>query len=167
MYKDHETPRFWLSYGEAIKCYVEKRVADKTAVNDILHDVYLKIFCYCRRYDFCCEKAGVKNLRSWIFGICHNAVVDHQKQKARYSLGLEEKEVADFSGSKNDDTVGLKELMKLLPSKYAEAIWYDSVLHLKQAEIASKLGLSLSATKSRIQRGKKMFRAMYIQQLQK
>ena len=57
--------------------------------------------------------------------------------------------------------------MKSLPPKYAEAVWYDSVLLLNQADIARKLGLSLSAAKSRIQRGKKMFRAIYMEQLSK
>jgi RNA polymerase sigma-70 factor, ECF subfamily len=169
MYKDHETPRFWTSYGDSLRSYVERQIADKNAVNDILHEVYLKIFCYCKRYDFCCEKAGVKDLRSWVFRVCHNAIIDYQKKNAKYTYRVELKDssVADLQSSADEFPLRLEELIKLLPAKYAEAIWYDSVLLLKQAEIAQKLGLSISAAKSRIQRGKKMFRDIYMQQLSK
>jgi len=169
MYQDHETPRFWISYSNALRSYVERQVADKNAVDDILHEVYLKIFCYCKRYDFCCEKAGVKDLRSWVFRVCHNAIVDYQKENAKYTYRYEIKDfwLADSPASASEYPLRLEELMKLLPPKYAEAVWYDSVLLLKQAEIAQKLGLSLSAAKSRIQRGKRMFRDIYLQQLSK
>jgi RNA polymerase sigma-70 factor, ECF subfamily len=170
MYKDHETPRFWISYGSALRSYVTRQIADKNAVDDILHEVYLKIFCYCRRYDFCCEKAGVKDLRSWVFRVCHNAIIDYQKKNARYTYKGELKDgwpAADLPAFTGEYPLKLEELIKLLPPKYAEAIWYDSVLLLKQAEIAQKLGLSISAAKSRIQRGKKMFRDIYMQQLVK
>ncbi|MGZ8539379.1 MAG: sigma-70 family RNA polymerase sigma factor [Chitinophagaceae bacterium] len=169
MYKDHETPRFWISYCDALRSYVERQIADKNVVDDILHEVYLKIFCYCRRYDFCCEKAGVKDLRSWVFRVCHNSIIDYQKKNARYKYNIEIKDswAPDLPESRDESPLCLEELIKLLPPKYAEAIWYDSVLLLKQAEIAQKLGLSLSAAKSRIQRGKKLFRSIYMQQLSK
>jgi DNA-directed RNA polymerase specialized sigma24 family protein len=89
MYKDHEMPRFWTTYAEAVRKYISKRVADKAVVEDILHDVYIKIFCYCKRYDFCCQKAGVRNLRSWVFQVCHNTLVDYYKEQGRYTLQTE------------------------------------------------------------------------------
>ncbi len=167
MYKDHETPRFWLNYGEALRSYVQKTITDKSSVEDILHEVYLKIFCYCRRYDFCCDKAGVKNLRSWVFRVCHNTIIDFQKEKAKYRFDSDWSEVLqDNAGvSVEESRVMLEALIKNLPAKYAQAVYYDSVLSLNQAAIATRLGLSLSATKSRIQRGKKMFREIYMQHL--
>jgi RNA polymerase sigma-70 factor (ECF subfamily) len=167
MYKDHETPRFWINYGAALRSYVQKKVTDKHSVEDILHEVYLKIFCYCKRHDFCCDKAGVKNIRSWVFQVCHNTIIDFQKEKAKYAHDGDWSEVLpdDSSASVLDRPVKLEELIQNLPAKYAEAVYYDSVLLLKQADIADKLGVSLSAAKSRIQRGKKMFRDMYMQHL--
>ncbi|MFC0771728.1 sigma-70 family RNA polymerase sigma factor [Terrimonas alba] len=167
MYKDHETPRFWISYGELLKTYIEKNVADKNAVNDILHEVYLKIFTYCQRFDFCCDKARVKNLRAWVFRVCHNTIVDYHKQRAKFSYGFETNLVTELEGERQvfDAPLSLDELLKKIPAKYAEAVWYDSVVQLNQSAIADKLGLSISATKSRVQRGKKMLRAIYEQQL--
>jgi RNA polymerase sigma-70 factor, ECF subfamily len=166
MYKDHETPRFWKTYSEALRKYLEKRLDDKSLINDILHDVYLKVYLHCKRYDFCCEKAGVKNLRSWIFQVCHNIMVDHLRNKAKYTFTgdiiIELAEAPNTDRTQSSFTV--KQLLESLPEKYAEAVYLDTVLKISQANIARKLGLGISATKSRIQRGKRMLKELYMQQ---
>lgn len=166
MYKDHETPRFWSTYSEELRRYVEKRVQDRDLANDIMHELYLKVFCYCKRYDFCCEKAGVKNLRAWLYGICYNMIMDHYREK---NIMMLKPEFPDMDACTEDQPITLSwnDIAGKLPSKYAEAVHYDVVLTLKQSEIAERLGLSLPATKSRIQRGKKMLRAIYQDQIKK
>lgn len=156
MYKDHETPCFWLTYEDAIRKYISKRLSDKTLVEDLCHDVYIKIFCYCKRFDFSCEKAGVKNLRSWIFQVCHNTVADHYKNNPLHQAIDDLSEAGPTDGTKEDLSPTLKKIIKTLPPKYAVPLKYHILLNIKQADIANKLGLSLPATKSRIQRGKKM-----------
>lgn len=158
MYKDHETPRFWTSFAEPLERYIAKRVKDKMLAEDVLHDVYIKIYSHCKRFEFSCEKAGVKNLRSWVFQVCHNTLVDYYKEQSRYfypqcfneSLRIESPDVC------LQKQLPFESLLKMLPQKYSEALTYDLIFSLKQADIAQKMGLSLSATKSRIQRGKQM-----------
>ena len=166
MYKDHETPRFWTTYSEALQKYLEKRVQDKTLINDILHDVYVKVYLHCKRYEFCCEKAGVKNLRSWIFQVCHNTMIDRLKNNAKYTFtGDIFIEVIDGSIHDNQrSSFTAKELIECLPEKYAQAVYLDTILKMDQAKIATQLGLGISATKSRIQRGKRMLKEIYFQQ---
>ena len=162
MYKDHETPQFWITYQDAIRKYLSKRVSDKSVVDDLCHDVYIRIFCYCRRFDFCCDKAGVKNLRSWVFQVCHNILADHYR-KHKTSFTIENIEtigiLIDSPGEHYE--IPVENLLQKIPSKYALPVHYDMILGIKQADIASKLGLSVSATKSRIQRGKKMLATAY------
>lgn len=164
MYKDHEIPRFWITYSEALRRYLEKRVSDRWMIDDILHDVYLKVFVYCKRYDFSCEKAGVKNLRSWIFQVCHNTMVDRLKKDARYfyTPGMVS-DIADSGGPAEQAGTCVTTLISRLPKKYADIIYMDTVLNINQADIASQLGLGISAAKSRIRRGKQMLRDMYLQ----
>lgn len=167
MYKDYETPRFWLTYHEALRKYLQKRLNDKSAINDILHDVYIKIFLYCKRYDFCCEKAGVKNLRSWVFQVCHNTMLDYLKEKSKHNnrRNMDSSDIEDISSSEqNNEYINAEELIRKLPSKYADPVFHHTILLMKQADIAQKLGLSLSATKSRILRGKKMLKDLYLLQ---
>ena len=163
MYKDHETPRFWITYSEALRRYLEKRVSDRSMINDILHDVYLKVFVYCKRYDFSCEKAGVKNLRSWIFQVCHNAMIDRLKTDAKYAYRSDTlPETTDESCGVEKAGISVTNLINRLPKKYADIIYMDTVLNINQATIADRLGLGISATKSRIQRGKQMLRDIYL-----
>ena len=165
MYKDHETPRFWITYSDALRRYLEKRISDRSMINDILHDVYLKVFVYCKRYDFSCEKAGVKNLRSWIFQVCHNAMIDRLKTDAKYAYTSDSlpETTGECCGAENAE-INITNLINRLPKKYADIIYMDTVLNINQATIASRLGLGISATKSRIQRGKQMLRDIYLKE---
>lgn len=52
----------------------------------------------------------------------------------------------------------VKPLLELLPKKYAEPLELSDIEGLKQQEVAEKLGLSLTATKSRVQRGRKLLK---------
>lgn len=166
MYKDHETPRFWITYQDALRKYLEKRVTDKSMVNDIMHDVYLKVFLFCKRYEFSCEKAGVKNLRSWIFQVCHNTMIDRLKSNAKYSMSSPALDIPDAERIiyGTNDSLNAVELIGKLPEKYAEAVYLDTIIKMNQAGIAKKLGLGISATKSRIQRGKRMLKEIYLRQ---
>ena len=160
MYQDGETPRFWITYAEPLRKYLTKRVAHPEAVEDILHDVYLKIFCYCKRYNFCCQKAGVRNLRSWVFQTGHNAMVDYLRRQSRYTefKGAGAEPTTESSVSSNDT---LWALFRQLPPQYALPLYYDAVLDMKQTDIAREMKISLSAAKSRIQRAKKMLGNRY------
>lgn len=168
MYRDHETPRFWITYKDALQKYLVKRVDDKSLVDDIMHDVYLKVFVFCRRYDFCCDKAGVKNLRSWIFQVCHNTMIDRLKDKYKYSFttGIFESLADNSTAQEQPGSFHAMELIYKLPDKYAEAVYLDAIIRMNQDCIAKKLGLGISATKSRIQRGKRMLKKIYLRQLE-
>jgi RNA polymerase sigma-70 factor, ECF subfamily len=168
MYRDHETPRFWITYKDALQKYLVKRMDDKSLVDDILHDVYLKVFLFCKRYEFSCEKAGVQNLRSWIFQVCHNAMVDRLKGNSKYRFTTDVLEQMSENSAAQDQVGSFQaaELIKKLPEKYAEAVYLDSIIKMNQACIAKKLGLGISATKSRIQRGKRMLKELYLRQSQ-
>ena len=166
MYKDHETPRFWITYNDALRKYLQKRLDDKSLIEDIMHDVYLKVFVFCKRYDFSCEKAGVSNLRSWMFQVCHNTMVDRLTSNSKYGTTIDvQQELPEDSGLQEQGCqFQAAELIKQLPPKYAEAVYLDSIIKMNQSLIAKKLGLGISATKSRIQRGKRMLKEIYLRQ---
>jgi RNA polymerase sigma-70 factor, ECF subfamily len=163
MYKDHETPRFWITYAEPLEKYISKRVKDKMLAEDVLHDVYLKIYSHCKRFDFCCQKAGVKNLRSWVFQTCHNTLIDYYKIQSKYFYrdNIHETEAIELPSLKEDKQVSIEHLLNQLPKKYSEPLIYEFCSSMKQSEIAEKIGLSLPATKSRILRGKQLLAERY------
>jgi RNA polymerase sigma-70 factor (ECF subfamily) len=163
MYKEYETPRFWLTYAEPLEKYISKRVRDKVMGEDVLHDVYLKIYSHCKRFDFCCKKAGVKNLRSWVFQTCHNTLIDYYKNQSRYFYTDNFHDIQPIEPPvfREKNQVSVESLLLQLPKKYSEPLRYEFYSTLKQSEIADKIGLSLPATKSRILRGKQLLAERY------
>lgn len=164
MYKPYETPQFWVNYGEPLRRYLTRKVLDKSTAEDILHEVYIKIFLHCKRYNFSCEKAGVSNLRAWIFQICHNTMVDFTKENAKvfYMENLPETQIVEPNHEIEQPVIEAEKLIGKLPPRYSVLVFEDVILNTKQADIANKFGLGMSATKSRIQRGKKMLQTLYI-----
>ena len=57
----------------------------------------------------------------------------------------------------------LRPLLNLLPEHYAIPLCLADLEGMKQQEIADRLGLSLSAVKSRIQRARVMLRAKIVE----
>lgn len=57
----------------------------------------------------------------------------------------------------------VKPLMQLLPEKYATPLQLSDIEELKQKEVAQKLNLSLTATKSRIQRARNLLKEKIIE----
>ena len=92
-------------------------------------------------------------------------MIDRLKGNAKYTFtGDIPTEVVDESiNDKQRSSFTAKELIERLPEKYALAVYLDTVLKIDQAKIARQLGLGISATKSRIQRGKRMLKEIYFQ----
>lgn len=138
----------WEQYKSAIQAYLQKRLSDTEQVNDLSQEVLLKV------YSSCCSNREIQNVRSWLFQISHNAMIDHLKDsQKRNSMQLEKQ------GNESTDTVVdlsqyVDALIDCLPSDYAVPLRMADLENMEQKDIAQKLGLGLSATKSRIQRGR-------------
>lgn len=143
----------WRAYRSELYRFVRARVFDPSLAEDIVHDVLLK--AYARRDTL----RDPHRLRSWLYQITRNAIVDHYRAK-RPLEPLPE----DLAGENDchDDTAEralarcLLPLIKALPRPYRRALWLAEFKGLTQRAVASALGLSLSGAKSRIQRARKM-----------
>jgi RNA polymerase sigma-70 factor, ECF subfamily len=161
IYRDYEMMRCWVTYGDSLKSYIYNKVRDKQVTQDLTQDLYINIFQHCKRYDFSCEKAGVKNLKSWLFQSAHNLVLDHLKKSGvsiKLSQDFDEKEFENDNLAKNDMTELIAKQIDKLPEKYALPLKLSEIEGLKHKEIAIKLNLTLTATKSRIQRAKTLLK---------
>lgn len=154
-----DVPELWLEHKNALRNYIFKRVKDEDLANDILQEVLLKV------YNFCLSKSGVKNVRSWLYQIAHNTMIDHFR-KSPYKISTTREEIII---QEEDENLAFREaieyiepLLNFLPEKYAVPLKMSDLEGMKQAEIAEKLDLSLSAAKSRIQRGRSLLKAEFI-----
>lgn len=142
----------WLEYKDALRNYILKIVKDPETANHLSHEVLMKV------YSSCCSGREIKNIRSWLFQISYNTCMDHFKKEKKTS------EIKDDYKDYEEDLIYkeagefIEPLIHLLPEKYGNPLALSDIQGLKQQEVADMLGLSLTATKSRIQRARQMLK---------
>lgn len=155
--KYSEVSSLWLDYKNGLKFYILKKVKDEEIANDLSHEVLMKV------YKSCCSENEIKNIRSWVFQIAHNTAVDYLKNQQKFTNEIPEFFEKDEYNSYKEAEELLKPLIELLPDKYAVPLQLSDVEELNQLEVSNKLNLSLTATKSRIQRARKLLKEKIIE----
>lgn len=139
----------WEDYKAALYLFILKRVEDQNIAKDILQEVLLKSYQYCSR------GKEVLYLRSWLYKIAQNTVIDHFKQAGKHEpVDFDVADEGNDSSLVGEASDYIRILLKLLPLAYSVPLELYDLQGMEQKEIAEKLNLSLSNTKSRIQRGR-------------
>ena len=142
-----------------LKAFIYKRVKDSSAAEDILHDVFLKAHSNINALK------DASKLNGWIYSIARNTITDHYRTRKitanidDYDIENETEEVSILK--KLEPSV--RSLVRLLPPAYREAIVLVDFKGMQQKTLAEKLGLSVSAVKSRVQRGRKMLKDLFLE----
>lgn len=144
--------KIWLDSKASIYNYAFKHTKDREIANEITQQVLMKV------YQACFKNAEVQNVRSWLFQIAHNTVIDYRKRQQR--IKATQLEAVDFDDQSiwSELALFIEPLIGFLPAKYAVPLKMFALMEIKQTEIAEQLNLSLSATKSRILRAKNLLR---------
>jgi len=152
-----DVPALWFEHKAALKGYIHKRIADEDVVNDILQEVLLKV------YNFCLSKSGVRNIRSWLFQITQNTITDHYRKNSHFTALTENEDHSEDSVNRSfsDAVEFILPMINLLPQEYSLPLKMSDVDGIKQQQIADRLQLGLSATKSRIQRARVMLKDVF------
>lgn len=153
-----DVPALWQEHKNELRNYIFKRVKSNDLTDDILHEVLIKV------YNYCISKSGVRNIRSWLFQIAQNTIIDHYRKQSKFAeldstneLENEDQNVA-FSEAANY----ILPMLDFLPKEYSIPLKLADLDNLKHADIAKKLNLSLPAAKSRIQRARQLLMAEFI-----
>lgn len=142
----------WLTSKAGIYNYALKQTKDKEIANEITQQVLMKV------YQACFKNREVHNVRSWLFQIAHNAIIDYQKQQQKKNFVNLDSSISDHPSVWSDLAIFIEPLISFIPEKYAIPLKMHVFEGLKQKEIAAQLNLGLSATKSRILRAKNLLR---------
>lgn len=147
----------WIDYKEGLQYYLLKKVKDKDLAKELSHQVLSKL------YNSCCSGKEIKNVRSWMFQIAHNTTIDFFKDQSRISYEVPE-EIEEVQATFYEQARELMQpLLNLLPEKYATPLLMSDIQGLKQEEVSKSLGISLSATKTRIQRARKLLKDLFVE----
>ena len=150
-----DVTKIWFENKDKLFDFIRKRVEDPVTSEDILQAVLIKVYNYCEK------KANVKNLPSWLYQIAQNTIIDHFKKSSKF-VPLDSNITADnLTELKPNAVYWIEPLLQFLPEEYATPLKLSDLGGLKQQEVADKLELSLTATKSRIQRARKLLRQKF------
>jgi RNA polymerase sigma-70 factor (ECF subfamily) len=154
------TEKIYNEFYSKLRLFILKRVPDKDITNDILQNVFIKIHSniYALKDD--------SKLQSWIYQITRNAIIDHFR-KNKNNVDIDELiSLADETEEESAEkrlSRSIRCMINSLPKKYKTALIYTEFLNLTQNEAAEKLGISLGAFKSRVQRGRGKLKEMFLE----
>jgi len=162
-----DSQEIWKEVHENLSDFIARRISNKAEADDILQDVFLRMH------------AKIDDLRdpgkavSWLYQIARNAIVDYYRSPGRrreIPAGLaEEVERAAPVGAPSFEADGqlgrelaacLRPMLDRLSRDYREAITLVELEGLTQQAAATRMGLSLSGMKSRVQRGRQQLKRM-------
>ena len=98
-----------------------------------------------------------------MFQIAHNTTIDYLKKQNKFTNKVPENYDDDYYNVFQEANEVIKPLIQLLPDKYAIPLHLSDIEEFKQKEVAQKLNLSLTATKSRIQRARILLKEKIIE----
>lgn len=149
----------FLEYKESITRFIRSRVYDPVDSEELTSQVMLKIYNYCEKLDH------VRNVEAWLIAIAKNTVTDYlkQRQKQVFEPNAKEPEQEEMESLLLELESCIPSLMDKLPSKYARPLIAYELKGIPQKELAMEYGMSESGLKSRVQRGRKMLKALFIE----
>jgi RNA polymerase sigma-70 factor (ECF subfamily) len=147
-----------------VQSFIRARVTDTAIVDDLTQDVLVKA-----------EKAAPSlsessKVRGWVFRIARNVIADHFRRlnrpiSIRYdSTSLGAPDIALLTQEQESRKAHLlrciRAFVKSLPDHYQMALILVDFEGISQVELAKRIGLSVSAAKSRVQRARTQLRAL-------
>ena len=138
---------------QTIKRYLASKISDADQVDDLLQEVFLKAW---KQADAVPE---IQSFQAWLLSIARNTVIDFYRTQKRDNVELHENIVEAL-----DETLTLHQqlgncmlpFINALPEQYADALREADIHDVKLATLVEREGVSLSAIKSRVARGRKM-----------
>ena len=150
----------WSELSSDLWRFVRRRVADDHVADDLLQETFVRVQ---QNID------GLKEadrLRGWVYQIARNVLLDHYRRPKSGTAPLDDPpalaEGADGELNRRG-AAWLRQMVARLPETFREVVELSELQGLAHREIAERLGLSLSATKSRVQRGRAELRQMLLE----
>lgn len=154
----------WAELSAPLRSFVARRVPSGVEVDDVVQEVFLRI------HQRLPELRDAQRIDAWIFQIARNVLADSFRVQHRRDALIARLPTDDTVASTGDDRAAAEELARCvapmvaqLADPYREAIELTEIAGLTQSEAATRLGLSVSGMKSRVQRGREQLKALFLE----
>lgn len=141
--------------------YVKSKVRSREDAEDILQNVFIKISS---NIDKLTEDV---KLKSWIFTITRNAIIDYYRVNATKKKVAVPEEIDEniLELDDPDPTKGLDQCMNsmisLLSEEYRDIIIDSEIKGIKQKDLADKYEMAYPSMRSRVQRGRERLKQLF------
>jgi RNA polymerase sigma-70 factor (ECF subfamily) len=155
------TEHAWYALHEPLRAFLRKRVRETEAAEDLLQDIFLRLHTHADTL------RDEEKLESWIYQIARHRVIDYyRQQKPMVSLDAACQDTLLAEMPEDDVQAELAPsvaaMVNALPAPYREALYLTGYQGLSQRELATRLGISLSGAKSRVQRAREKLKQLLL-----
>jgi RNA polymerase sigma-70 factor, ECF subfamily len=145
----------WREFSAPVRAFLRGRTATDGDADDLLQEVFYRI------HRQLATLRQPEKLQGWVYRIARNTVFDHYRTRRRHEPLEAEPAAEDPTGRDVVDlTPTLRRFIAQLPRTYREPLVQHEFQGAPLNEVAKDLGLSLTATKSRVRRARAMLRKM-------
>lgn len=162
MLESHEFEAAWERYRGQLLPFIRRKVASLEEAEDLLQELFLRVHT-----GLCCLQAW-EGTERWIYRVARNLIVDRYRSHHPQEEYEDHFESPYVEGPHEDDPTArlafsLRDMIDRLPEPYRSALVLSAYEGLRQAELAARLGISLSAAKSRVRRAREKLKALLLE----
>jgi RNA polymerase sigma-70 factor, ECF subfamily len=142
--------------------YIAKRVNNRADAEDLLQEVFIKV------HNNRMTIGSRESIKSWLFTITRNTIIDYYRKKGRDPLTGVEKQMQEIGSEAFDagTTVELdgciRRFIAGLPDAYRDIVMDAELKGISQKDLAVKYGIAYPSLRSRVQRGRARLREMFL-----
>jgi RNA polymerase sigma-70 factor, ECF subfamily len=144
-----------LDFAGKLRGFIRRRVRDDATADDLAQETMLKVYR---------SRATLRDgqrLEAWLYRIARTTIIDHyrrQKPSEELSEIVAAESVDEIATLRESVLISMKRFLEELPEEYREPVRLAELDGLPLAKIALRMELSLTAVKSRVQRGRAMLK---------
>jgi RNA polymerase sigma-70 factor (ECF subfamily) len=142
-------------FVEKLRAFIRARIPDKVTADDLMQETLLKVYR---------SRASLRDddrLEAWLYRIARRTLIDYyRKRRPSEELPASMKSESEDEVSAIRDAVLFSTIrfMEELPELYRVPLKLSELEGMSMANVALRLGLSLTAVKSRVRRGRQMIK---------
>lgn len=145
-----------LRYGGRVVAVLERRLGDHHLALDLAQESWVRVFRAMPRY------VEGKSFRSWLFAIVLNGARDEQRRRGRSRIEYVEQVPGEAPGAAPPThRAAIDAALGQVAEPYRTALILVDIEQLTYQECAEALGVALGTAKSRVHRGRHLFRGAY------
>lgn len=153
-------------YFPKIYGYILKRVGNRTVAEDIVSLTFMKVFANLKSF----KHQGV-GFGPWVYRIATNNLTDHYRRSGRrpednleeHTQISDETPGAEIMMQSSQDQELVREIIKIIPKRYQEALHLKYFAQLEYHEMAATLKISENNARVLVFRALKYFQNIYEQ----